>query len=210
MCEAPAHDGERAYNAHRCRCPAARDAHARDEKRRRYDAARGIYRSLPAVGTVRRLQALAAVGWPAYELAARLGHTSGESLLNITRRERVERRTAEKITALYDELSMLPGPSPTTRRRAAAKGWPPPLAWPDESIDNPAATPQPWLVEAAVEPDPIAVERVLAGEQLPLWPADRLEIARRIVQRGGGSAEISQVLRMNGTYARRLVEQVAS
>ena len=96
---------------------------------------------VPAVGTRRRLEALTALGWCRAELARRLGR--GPSL-QIAARDVVLRSTAAAVTALYDELSMTLPPERTkaekisaarSRRMAREKGWPPPLAWDDDTID---------------------------------------------------------------------------
>ena len=55
--------------------------------------------------------------------------------------DRVQRRTAEKVARLYDELSMVAGPSTRATTEAKRKGWAPPLAWDEEDLDDPAAKP---------------------------------------------------------------------
>jgi hypothetical protein len=56
------------------------------------------------------------------------------------------RRTAEQITALYDQLTALPPPTgraATYARTVAAKhGWVSPWAWDDDRIDDPEQGPQ--------------------------------------------------------------------
>ena len=61
-------------------------------------------------------------------------------LLNNPRR-RVNRDTYQAVADLYDRLSMTPGPSQEARDRAKRKGWRPPLAWDDDSIEDPEAKP---------------------------------------------------------------------
>lgn len=213
-CTATRHGTLTAYNAHRCRCETARHLHARDEKQRRYDAAKGFRRSVPAVGTVRRLQALAWMGWPAYVLAPMAGYRSGEALLNLHRRQWVCSATARRVSDLYDALSMRPGPSETTRRRARARGWVSPLCWDDEVIDDPAASPTTARMRRersarsarnTDEPDPVAVERALGGERVPLSKAERAEVVRRVVERGQGVARVCQLLPVSNATAQRLV-----
>ena len=57
------------------------------------------------------------------------------------RREQVAVATAQLVRELYDELAMVTGPSQRARTLAAKHGWAPPLAWDDETIDDPAARP---------------------------------------------------------------------
>lgn len=101
-----------------------------------------------ATGTVRRLRALTALGWNRKFLTARLGASSRTTWLLALHPEEnplVKVATRDAVRELYDELSMQPAPNgPTaTRIRSIARrhGWAPPLAWDDETIDDPAATP---------------------------------------------------------------------
>lgn len=101
-------------------------------------------RWIPSIGSARRLQALAAIGWPLRELADRLGVTF-KRVYAVPRHPLITVRNARKIRAVYDELWDKPGPSPRTVSISRLKGYPPPLAWDDDTIDDPAATPHPWL-----------------------------------------------------------------
>jgi hypothetical protein len=62
--------------------------------------------------------------------------------------------TAERIAAVYEQLSMR-SPAPWgfqhSRAQLIAKrnGWPPPLAWDDDEIDDPTATPYTGKAEGA-------------------------------------------------------------
>lgn len=96
---------------------------------------------VPAVGTRRRMQALAAIGWTYYELARRLGETP-KHVSQFLQNERILADKARRVKALFDELSTTPGPSQASRARAQQRNWAPPLAWDDETIDDPNAQPQ--------------------------------------------------------------------
>lgn len=93
---------------------------------------------VPAIGSVRKLQALAAMGWPFSLLGPRVGHGQ-QYLSQILARESVWSRTAAVIDSLYRELSMVPGPSQFVRDRARRLGWVTALAWDD--IDDPTEQP---------------------------------------------------------------------
>lgn len=105
-------------------------------------------------GTQRRLRALVALGWTARHLATRL-RMSSRTMHQLLADDpaRVRASTRARVAALHDELAMtLPPPSRGTtraRRIAARRGWAPPLAWDDDTIDDPAACPSPiradWL-----------------------------------------------------------------
>ncbi|MEV6219829.1 hypothetical protein [Nocardia sp. NPDC051833] len=112
-----------------------------------------------AIGMVRRVQALNAIGWPVFEIAAHAG--LNESHLYVAlRRNYVTRATWVAIDNTYRQLSGTPGPSPIARRRALNANWPPPIEWELHDIDDPTATPD-WK---APRRTPTATTRaVLAG-----------------------------------------------
>lgn len=100
-------------------------------------------------GTKRRIQALARNGWPYGYLAAQLGNGTANSIGNILRSPKVNRRTAERVAKLYDRLSMELGPSGITASRALARGW---ASWADwDNIDDPREVPYSYSVEFALE-----------------------------------------------------------
>lgn len=110
-------------------------------------------------GTARRLQALVALGWTNRELAARL--EMGEA--NLTTAVHAHRHPtagfARKVAALFDELQLTPGPSVRARLRAQRNGWASPLAWDEDTIDDPAAAPDTHPDAEEVTVDPVTVDR---------------------------------------------------
>ena len=137
-----------------CRDACCRRAVAaqRAEQRRRYYLLRTDTLMVPATGTRRRIQALAALGWPTSEVSRRAGYERSHLGL-LMRRESIRRTTAERIAAVYETLSMQLPPETTktqridasrARRIARERGWPPPLAWDDDHIDDPAYEPHAW------------------------------------------------------------------
>lgn len=112
------------------------------------DVAAGTF--VPAAGTQRRLRALACLGWSDTLLAYRLGMTLANygTLCNL--QTHVTTRRAAQVRALYDDLWDRQPPNATraeratvtrTLKRAAAAGWVSPLAWDDDTIDDPNARP---------------------------------------------------------------------
>lgn len=95
------------------------------------------------VGTTRRLQALVAIGYTQSYLADRIGWAPSNAarLFSAERSPRVQARTARQAEALFCELQLVPGPSGRARRHAQRKGWVPPLAWDEDDIDDPDASP---------------------------------------------------------------------
>ncbi|MFI6909701.1 hypothetical protein ACIBKY_51160 [Nonomuraea sp. NPDC050394] len=102
-----------------------------------------------ATGTHRRIQALMVKGWCLAWLSREMG--TDRSVLSWTLKlPQVEARTAQRVRALYDRLWNQEPPQQTrqerravnmTRARARAAKWMPPLAWDDDSIDDPEAVP---------------------------------------------------------------------
>lgn len=199
------------YQAHRRAkqeaCVPCRAAAAADRRRRvAYEYLTGGQKMMvDATGTRRRVQALARIGWPLSELADRLG-VRFQNVHDYTTRERTRRTSAAKVAALYDELSMIPGPSSSAAKRAAAKGWAPPLAWDDDTIDDPRARPN-WGVAASrlVKPiDDIAVTRAMHGDRVRLTRQERAEAARRLKAHGLSANEISRRLHIEQRSVQRI------
>lgn len=100
-------------------------------------------------GSRRRLQALIAIGWSESKLAAQLGLTTF-SVHWLFEGNNTTRETADSIRDLYERVWDTPPPQDTTGDKAAAtrsinraarNDWPPPLAWDDDTIDDPATEP---------------------------------------------------------------------
>jgi hypothetical protein len=141
-------------------------------------------------GTTRRLQALVAAGWPAARLATELGMTAQNFSPLVHGARGVKASTWVAVKELYDRLwdespavdtPARMGGVARARRYAADRGWAPPQAWDDDTIDNPAARPNragghdeatvlAWLADNA---EPLAATR-----------ADRVEVVRRLMDDG--------------------------
>lgn len=90
-----------------------------------------------AIGTVRRLQSLVALGHPRSHLAKRLGIAPANATrLFDSATLRVTAATARKVIALFDELQATPGPSERARSEGRRRGWEVPLAWDDDELDH--------------------------------------------------------------------------
>lgn len=102
-----------------------------------------------ATGFLRRMRALIALGFPGSFLARRFGMTTANFWSRLERSQ-VLAVTARRGRELYDELwnqdPLKLGVSLSARNRARnfalSRGWPGPLAWDDESIDDPKARPR--------------------------------------------------------------------
>jgi hypothetical protein len=151
---------------------------------------------VPRVGAVRRVQALMALGWSHRELE-RAGVPNTARLLSGTGHLVTIERWRE-VCDVYDKLSMTLGPSPETRGWAKSLGYPPPLAWDEDAIDDPGARPHHRDGESGRTPivDPVAVRRAVehAGRAGPLTSAERTEAAHTMSRRGHSDSQIADRL----------------
>ena len=94
---------------------------------------------VPDVGAVRRIQALITMGWRYKDLNERCGIRTEKIGLGAGW---IFREHHEKIVRLYDELWDKRGPATQGNiTKALNKGWHVPMAWDDDTIDDPAAEP---------------------------------------------------------------------
>jgi lambda repressor-like predicted transcriptional regulator len=93
-----------------------------------------------ATGTIRRVQALMAIGHTMLSVANAIG-MAPTALSNVSngKHPTVTIATALATADLYKRWANTPGTNNRARNRAAHHGWPPPAAWDD--IDNPHARP---------------------------------------------------------------------
>ncbi len=154
---------------------------------------------VPRVGAVRRVQALLAMGWPHHALGA-VGIANSAQIIGPVG-DLITVQRWRQVRDVYDRLSMTPGPSPETRGWAAKLGYAPPLAWDEESIDDPTATPQtgaPVAVTSAGDEvvDVVAVARAVAttGASDYLTAIERRAVVRVMASRGASDAQIAEHL----------------
>lgn len=102
------------------------------------EAPRG--RMIDATGTQRRIKALVTIGYTYRALGEHLG-IRHSSIWRILEESKVQAKTARNVIDVYNRLSMTPGSSQRAINHAARRGWAPPLAWDDDTIDNPDAAP---------------------------------------------------------------------
>lgn len=171
------------YTVCGCRCGACGRAWNSAESLRKMYAARGLPRRVDATGTRRRIQALWALGWSSDHIAdAAPIPGGGHGVWQIAGNRRyVGLVNAAAIAHAYRQLSMTCGPSTVTTARARAHGYPPPLAWDDDTgphgIDNPDATP---YQQAPTAPKQRHAADIVAEVRLMLGTDSADGIARRL------------------------------
>jgi hypothetical protein len=101
------------------------------------------YGFVPVVGSTRRLQALASIGWTYPDVIRLTGITASVlSDVQSMRRPLIAARSASLITDAYDDLSRSMGSSTRARFRARKKGWYAPADWEYADLDDPNSFPE--------------------------------------------------------------------
>lgn len=155
-------------------------------------------------GSSRRLQALTVQGWSIGQVAAHTGLDRQRLDAAINGRPIVA-ATAAAVRDAYDRLWNQAPPETNhreriaasrARRRAVINGWAPPLAWDDETIDDPAAQPAHQLSDPELRAgaDEAAIERRLTGERVKLTRAERWITIRRLHSQGMNDGQIARQL----------------
>lgn len=142
-----------------------------------------------AVGTMRRLRSLMAMGYTQQYMADHIGYTRGGVGRIVNGRcKLVQARTANDVKRLFDALQMTwPQETPQTKKAktiAARRGWPLPFAWDEDDMDVPSAKPRVQTVVEIVDTPPwfeefqALKERGLTNEEI----ADKMGIHRTTLQ----------------------------
>lgn len=149
--------------------------------------------SVDSLGTRRRVEALAVVGWPKAALAERLGRPE-RAFAASCQSARVSAGMAKAVARLYDELwnqrpedhGVHSWVADRCRRAAVRDGVAGPLAWDDERIDDPRAVPQVEADEDLGEEfvDEAAVRRYLNTPGAQVTDAERLAAIVEAARRG--------------------------
>lgn len=152
-----------------------------------------------SAGTRRRLQALMACGWYQAALAAELD-LAPQDVAQFLVRASVQEVTRDRVRVLYDRLWNAPAPAGTPRQREASRrvreqaarmGWPPPAAWDDDTIDDPAAMPADgW-------------KRSARPARVP--GAEKAAEARLLMSRGRSYADVAQAFGLGEKSLERLL-----
>lgn len=160
---------------------------------------------VPNIGTMRRVQALVALGWSLTELGARSGMPVQQVWdLAHGRKPQIKATTRGRIDDLFEQLSATPGTSRRARACAAKRGWLPPLAWDDIDALDCRAEPVESEAEGDVV-DEVAVERALAGHRIELTDAELVAVLQVGVARGEPLSKLSNRLGVNYAGARQML-----
>jgi transcriptional regulator with XRE-family HTH domain len=152
-----------------------------------------------ALGAVRRLRALYALGHLNWVISQESG-LSRDAVCDLVNGSWTTIKVAadDGVRAAYDRLSMKTGTSWKTRKLAERNGWAPPLAWDDDTIDDPKAMPVTDAAPPAVTEGDNVASRWLMGESVILGPQDRKEVLAYLFEwTNDTTAEIADRLDMS-------------
>lgn len=160
---------------------------------------------VPSLGSARRVRALMALGWRHEDITGLIGGRVSHHLA-AHRHKAINAHDWRLVDAAYEALSGTPGPSEKSRRRAAAQGYVPPLAWDD--IDDPAETRTADESRGrATGVDKVRVREVLdGGYRLATTPDEKAEVVRLWLARDGSLAELERLTGWNANRYRAQVE----
>lgn len=153
------------------------------------------------------------LGWPLRQQAARIGWglPNYHALLD---QAWTSQPTARLVRRLYDRLSMTPAPASrgATRARndARRKGWFPPLAWDDDTIDDPVAVP--CLLPPVEGSDPAAdewaIQHLMADHVCVLDRPTRVEVVRRLLAAGWSYERVAARIGRSVSFTRDAVAEI--
>jgi hypothetical protein len=160
-------------------------------------------------GTVRRCRALQVRGFSMRWQAGELGLMQ-QNYVAALASATVSARLARRVAALYDRMwnqqpedhGVAPTAADWVRQYAAKRGYSGPLAWDDDTIDNPNAVPVTDAEEPVVSEGGNLAARYLAGEAVILDNQARKEVlAHRFEWSNLTTAEIAEELGMTAEAA---------
>lgn len=171
---------------------------------------------IDATGSHRRVQALAVRGWSRNAVARHIGMRQ-DNFRDAIKQDRVTARLARRVAAAYDDLwNQDPLESGTSlnavsrvRKQAERAGFHGPLAWDDDTIDDPRAVPLTDAAEPAASDGENLAARWLMGESVILGRNDRREVLQHLFEWTNDTAEeIAARLDMTPEAASRAWERI--
>ena len=171
---------------------------------------------IDATGTRRRLQALHVRGFNLVAIAEKSGIAT-RYFQKAANAERVTARLARTVRDVYGawwdadprEHGVKDWVADRTRRAAQRKGWHGPLAWDDDTIDDPRAVPQIDALQPVRTEGGNVAARWLMGESVVLDRDSRREVLRHLFEWTNDTpAEIAAQLEMTPEAASRAWERM--
>ena len=144
---------------------------------------------IDATGTVRRVEALAVQGWSRNWVGRQVGMRE-DNFRKALSKSKVTVGLARRVVAVYDQWwnqdpldhGLALNPVSRTRHAAQRAGFYGPLAWDDDTIDNPNAMPMTDAMRPAVTDGANVADRWLMGESVILGPEDRKKVVQYLME----------------------------
>jgi hypothetical protein len=171
---------------------------------------------IDVTGTRRRVQALETLGWSKPQQAEQIGLLP-QNFKACLRSRTVSARFARRVAALYDRLwTQRPEDhgvpvhvADRIRRHAAQHQFRGPLAWDDDTIDDPKAEPLTDVVEKVATEGGNVADRWLLGESVILGREERRQVLQHLFEwTNDTTAEIADRLDMTPSAAERQWERI--
>jgi AraC-like DNA-binding protein len=171
---------------------------------------------IDSTGTRRRVQALMVRGWPRHLMATEIG-MSATYFKKALHKDRVTAHMAREVAALYDtwwdqdpmEHGLAQRVVNRVRADAARDGLCGPLAWDEDTIDDPKALPVTDAMEPVATEGGNVAARWLMGESVILGRDDRREVLAHLYEwTNDTTAEIAARLEMTPAAAERQWERM--
>jgi hypothetical protein len=151
---------------------------------------------IDATGTRRRIQALAVRGWSRNSVARKIGMRE-DNFRKAISQDRVTARVARQVVAAYDEMWNQDPLDHGVSRNAVARirkgaeraGFHGPLAWDDDTIDDPKAVPVTDAVPPVATEGENVADRWLHGESVILGLEDRRQVVQHLMEWTNSTAE---------------------
>lgn len=190
-------------------CDPCRRAKMRYEKERLLSGPKTV----PSIGTRRRIRALRALGYSLAELAEAGGWKTEHAAFKYAMTSpTITATTAARVAGIYEILCMRPATGPRANRLriiARRNGWAPPLAWddidndPDDTFLNESR----GVEQDSFDIDEVVVLRALEGDlHEKATNAERAEIARRWASSG---RSLNDLARLTGWKIERYYKAAA-
>ena len=163
--------------------------------------------NVPSVSTIRRMQALVAVGYSLNWQAQQIGWQV-QNYLTIMKRPQVAATTHRLVKDLFEQYAYTRRTGDTKELKysinrslnyAKKHGWVTAMAWDD--IENDSA---PASVEDVYTVDTVIVETLLSGQHVPVPYGTKRLYAKAMLQYGVTQAFVAETLRMNNAELKRV------
>lgn len=154
-----------------------------------------------AVGAVRRIRALQAIGWSLGAIAEEAGDKR-ELIAKVGSHPRITYARWRQIADVYERLSAHPGSDKRARTWAEKRSWASPMAWEGIDIDHPDSGPLLDVEHVADVVDEVLLQRIIDGRHIypdtdPLRGPERAAVIDHAIAHGWLRARLAAALNIS-------------